>query len=170
MWCKLILKIIVIEVNFLKIKLNWVHFLLNLSDMIHSDIVQGWAHLYLNGFNASMTNYLFIFRMHFGTLNIIFSLQYKIISIFNMNENHCFILIHIIHLKHFLNLVCMWFYMKFLFLFANKVQYAIEMKLIPWLFEIITNLPAISTLWTIFKNEDQPFPIRKQWFSKLKYL
>ncbi len=68
-------------------------------------MMQGWAHLYFNGFDASPTNYLFIYRMHFGTLNIIFSLQYKIISILNMNENHCLlILIHITHLKHFLNL------------------------------------------------------------------
>jgi hypothetical protein len=37
------------------------------------------------------------------------------------------------------------------FCFANKVQYdAIERKLFPWFYEVVTNLHVISNLWIIF--------------------
>jgi hypothetical protein len=60
-----------------------------------------------------------------------------------------FILMHIIHLLHLLVLVCICLYMKSCFLFDNNVQYAIEMELFQWVYEIITNLPTNSTLWAI---------------------
>jgi hypothetical protein len=49
----------------------------NFIEMIPNGTNQGWVCSYLNKFNASMKNDLFIFRMHFSILNIIFSIHYK---------------------------------------------------------------------------------------------
>jgi hypothetical protein len=85
----------------------------------------------------------------------IFSIRYEIIYIVDMNErkNHfSFLLMHTIHLLHFLVLVCMYLNMNFLFL-CIAWHASWDLDLLPitkfWIFYISCNNNYFLTIWKI---------------------
>jgi hypothetical protein len=77
------------------------------------------------------------------------------------NNTFSSILMHTIHLLHFMVLVQVWMrlYMNSWFLFVNKVQYAIEMELFPWQAMKWVTSKTFSSYWLKGDNgdNDQPF-------------